>query len=139
MNVYLDTSVVLRVLFNEPDPIQIWGTWDSAFSSNLWRVEALRTVDRLRLSGNLTDHDVADLVSSIRIVDETLWTHPLTDGILQRASESFPTMLGTLDALHLSTALAIRENEKIDLFLTHDLQLGTAARSLEFEVTGIET
>jgi len=139
MNIYLDTSVVLRVLFNEPDPVQIWGKWDRAFSSNLWCVEAFRTVDRLRLSGNLTDSDVADLLNNIRTVDETLWIHPLAEAILKRASESFPTILGTLDALHLSTALSIRENEIIDLFLTHDLQLGTAARSLGFEVMGIET
>ena len=139
MNVYLDTSVVLRVFFSEPDPIRIWGKWDKAFSSNLWRVEAFRAVDRLRLSGNLTDNDVADLANNIRIVDETLWIQPLAESILKRASESFPTILGTLDALHLSSALAIRENEKIDMFLTHDLQLGTAARSLGFEVMGIGT
>ena len=139
MNVYLDTYVVLRVFFSEPDPIRTWGKWDRAFSSNLWRVEAFRTVDRLRLSGTLTDSDVADLANNIRIVDETLWIHPLGEAILKRASDSFPTILGTLDALHLSTALAIRENEKIDLFLTHDLQLGTAARSLGFGVMGIGT
>ena len=48
----------------------------------------------------------------------------------------FPRFLSTLDALHLSTALAIRADEKIDLLLTHDLQMGTAARSLGFEVVG---
>jgi len=137
MNVYLDTSIVLRILFGEPDPIEIWGKWDRALASNLWRVEAFRTVDRLRLSGNLTDSDVADLADNIRIVDETLWIYPLTEQILHRAGESFPTILGTLDALHLSTALAIREKETIDLFLTHDRQLGTAARSLGFAVMGI--
>ena len=139
MNVYLDTSVVLRILCSEPDPIQIWGEWDRAFSSNLWRIEASRTVDRLRLSGMVTDTDVADLVNDIQMVNESLWVHPLAETILKRAGESFPTILGTLDALHLSTALSIRENETIDLFLTHDRQLGTAARSLGFEVMGIET
>ena len=139
MNVYLDTSIILRVFFSEPNPIKIWGKWDKAFSSNLWRVEAFRTVDRLRLSGNLTDNEVADLANNIRIVDETLWIQPLAESILKRASESFSTILGTLDALHMSTALSIRENEIIDLFLTHDLQLGTAARSLGFEVMGIGT
>ena len=106
------------------------------YSSNLWRVEALRTVDRLRLSGDLSDGEVADLARDIRIVHETLSIQPLNDSILQRASESFPTAVGTLDALHLSTALAIREFDKLDIFLTHDLQLGTAARSLGMEVDG---
>lgn len=138
MTVYLDTSVVLRVLFHESNPVKLWGKWDKAYSSSLWRVEALRTVDRLRLSGDLSDREVADLAGDIRIVHETLLIQPLNDSILQRASESFPTLVGTLDALHLATALAIREFDNPDVFLTHDLRLGTAARSLGFEVAGID-
>ena len=138
MTVYLDTSVPLRVLFHEPNPLTLWAKWDKAYSSSLWRVEALRTVDRLRLSGDLSDREVADLVRDIRIIHETLTIQPLNDSILERASESFPTVVGTLDALHLSTALAIREFEKLELFLTHDFQLETAARSVGFDVLGIE-
>jgi predicted nucleic acid-binding protein len=137
MTVYIDSSVILRILFREPNPVEVWGKWDSAFSTNLWRVEALRTVDRLRLSGDLSDEDVADLVREIRIVHETLAIYPLSERILQRASESFPTVVGTLDAIHLATALAIREVEPIDLLLTHDGQLGTAARSVGFTVIGV--
>jgi predicted nucleic acid-binding protein len=137
MTVYIDSSVILRILFREPNPVEVWGKWDSAFSSNLWRVEALRTVDRLRLSGDLSDEDVADLVREIRIVHETLAIYPLSERILQRASESFPTVVGILDAIHLATALAIREVEPIDLLLTHDGQLGTAARSVGFTVIGV--
>jgi len=137
MTVYIDSSVILRILFREPNPVEVWGKWDSAFSSNLWRVEALRTVDRLRLAGDLSDEDVADLVREIRIVHETLAIHPLRERILQRASESFPTVVGTLDAIHLATALAIREVEPIDLLLTHDGQLATAARSVGFTVIGV--
>ena len=137
MTVYIDSSVILRILFREPNPVEVWGKWDSAFSTNLWRVEALRTVDRLRLSGDLSDEDVADLVREIRIVHETLAIYPLSERILQRASESFPTVVGTLDAIHLATALAIREVEPIDLLLTHDGQLGTAARSVGFTVVGV--
>jgi predicted nucleic acid-binding protein len=137
MTVYIDSSVILRILFREPNPVEVWGKWDSAFSSTLWRVEALRTVDRLRLAGDLSDEDVADLVREIRIVHETLAIYPLSERILQRASESFPTVVGTLDAIHLATALAIREVEPIDLLLTHDGQLATAARSVGFTVIGV--
>jgi hypothetical protein len=63
---------------------------------------------------------------------------PLTDSILQRASEAFPTTVGTLDGLHLASALEVREFEELDLLLTHDQQLGIAARSLGFEVLGID-
>jgi predicted nucleic acid-binding protein len=137
MTAYVDTSVILRILFREPNPVEVWSKWDRAFSSNLWRVEALRTVDRLRLSGDLSDEQVADLIRDIRVVHETLAIHPLTERILRRASETFPTVVGTLDAIHLATALAIREVEPVDLLLTHDVQLGTAARSLGFSVLGV--
>ena len=136
MKVYLDTSVVLRVLFREPNPVSIWRKWDKAYSSSLWRVEALRTVDRLRLLHEISDSEVADLVREVQFVHETLAIHPLDERIMQRASETFPTVIGTLDAIHLATAISVRESEAIDLLLTHDTQLGTAARSLGFEVLG---
>ncbi len=137
MIVYVDTSVALRVLFREPNPVEVWSKWDKAFSSSLWRVEALRAVDRLRLSGDLSDEELAGLIRDIRIVHETLAIHPLNERILQRASETFPTVVGTLDAIHLATALALREIAPIDYLLTHDAQLGIAARSVGFSVLGV--
>ena len=53
------------------------------------------------------------------------------------ASETFPTIMVTLDAIHLATALAIREVAPIDLLLTHDVQLGIAARSVGFSILGV--
>jgi predicted nucleic acid-binding protein len=138
MTVYVDTSVVLRILLREPNPVGIWGQWNKACSSALWRVEALRTVDRLRLTDEISDSEVAELVREIRITHETFAIHPVTNQILQRASETFPTVVGTLDAIHLATALSMRTIEKIDYLLTHDSQLATAARSLGFEVMGID-
>ncbi len=138
MTVYVDTSVVLRVLLHEPNPVGIWGHWDKAYSSALWIVEALRTVDRLRLTHEISDIQVAELVRDIRIAHETFAIHPVTSRIFQRAGETFPTVVGTLDAIHLATALSIREIETVDLLLTHDSQLATAARSLGFEVMGAD-
>jgi predicted nucleic acid-binding protein len=138
MTVYVDTSVVLRILLHEPNPVAIWGQWNKAYSSSLWRVEALRTVDRLRLSHEISDTEVAELVRDIQITHETFAIHPVTNQVLQRASETFPTVVGTLDAIHLATALSVRAIENVDLLLTHDSQLATAARSLGFEVTGMD-
>lgn len=138
MIVYLDTSIVLRVLLKEPNRSAMWGTWDRAFSSALWRVEALRTVDRLRLLHEISDTEVADLVRDVQTIDGTLAIYPLDERIMRRASETFPTIVGTLDAIHLASAIFIREFQNIDLLLTHDSQLGTAARSLGFRVSGTD-
>jgi predicted nucleic acid-binding protein len=138
MIVYVDTSIVLRVLLREPNPVRIWGEWKKAYASSVWRVEALRTVDRLRLIHEITDTEVAELVQEIQTVHETFAIYPVTNQILQRASETFPTVVGTPDAIHLATALSIRELETMDCVLTHDAQLGTAAKSLAFRVIGVD-
>ena len=109
MIVYLDTSVVLRILFGEANPVSVWRKWDKAYSSALWRIEALRTIDRMRLTHEITDTEVAALVREVQIVHETLAICPMDDKILQRAGETFPTVVGTLNAIHLSSALSIRE------------------------------
>ncbi|RME20569.1 MAG: PIN domain-containing protein [Deltaproteobacteria bacterium] len=55
----------------------------------------------------------------------------VTEGILERAASAMPTVIGTLDAIHLATALELaREAGMKDLVLaTHDVQLARAARA----------
>ena len=134
---YVDTSVVLRILFREDGCLPEWGQWSSGYSSALWRVEALRTVDRARLTGAVDDTQVVQLRRDIGVVHNSLHVVPVTEGILVRAAESFPTVLGTLDAIHLASALAVPA--AIEAFLTHDAQLATAAAAMGFEVCGVPT
>jgi hypothetical protein len=57
--------------------------------------------------------------------------------VLRRASEPFPTPLGALDAIHLSTALLWRDGTGAPLTMTtHERPLATAARASGFTVTG---
>ena len=114
MTVYLDTSVVLRVLFHEPDPAKVRGKWDKAYSSNLWRVEALRTVDRLRLSGDLSDGEVADLARDIRIVHETLSIQPLNVSILRASDGSAVPGDVTVQTFNLTAQLKNVTLRRID-------------------------
>lgn len=137
MKVYLDTSVVLRRLFNEPGLIPIWGRWERAYTSRIWLTEAKRTVDRLRLEGRITDADVARLREEIGIIHEALYVIPVGEEILCRAGESFPTILGTLDAIHLASALTVHAVPGLDRFLTHDRRLAVAARSMGLIVEGV--
>ena len=58
--------------------------------------------------------------------------------VLRRASEPFSTPLGTLDAIHLSTAFSWRDARTSELTMaTHDKPLGTAARAMGLRVTGV--
>jgi predicted nucleic acid-binding protein len=137
MKVYVDTSVVLRVLFSERNALPEWGQWTIAYSSRVWYAEALRTVDRARLMAEIDDSQVVQLRRNIELIHGVLHIIPLSERILARAGETFPTVIGTLDAIHLATALYIRDTTGLDLFLTHDVQLATAASASGFTVEGI--
>jgi predicted nucleic acid-binding protein len=136
MNVYLDTSVILRVVFRQANKFPGWGKWDGAYSSCIWHTEALRATDRARLTGAINDRQVAQLRTDIEIVHEHLHVIPLTESILTRAAESFPTVIATLDAIHLASALQVRDVAGLNAFLTHDSQLAVAATAMGFAVQG---
>lgn len=55
MIAYLDTSVVLRAVFGEPDAFSGWAGVDYAVSSRILQNEALRTLDRRRVSAALPE------------------------------------------------------------------------------------
>ena len=137
MTVYVDTSVILRVLFNEPGRVAGWAQWDEAYTSRLWYTEALRVVDRMRLAGSLVDKQVVLLRRDIDRIHQALHVVSVSERILTRAGEAFSTVVGTLDALHLATALHVREAVTVDAFLTHDAQLAAAAAAVGFTVQGV--
>ena len=137
MRVYLDTSVTLRHLFHEPDPLADWGHWREAYASRIWLTEARRTVDRLRLEGRIADAEVARLAEDLTMIHEALHVIAVTEEILEAAAAAFPTTLGTLDAIHLASALAVHAGGNLDRFLTHDHRLAIAARSVGFAVAGV--
>ncbi|MDL5045813.1 PIN domain-containing protein [Oscillatoria amoena NRMC-F 0135] len=136
MIVYLDTSIVLRKILGEGSSLDCWGQWKEAFSSSLIQVETYRTLDRLRLSSLMNDQEVAGVRHQVETVFRTIKLVQVNPSVLEQACSSFPTVVGTLDAIHLSTAIIMRKSLKIDAFLTHDKQLALAARSVGFEVLG---
>ena len=61
----------------------------------------------------------------------------LSDRVLERAAGPMPTTLGSLDAIHLATALELAAKRAPGLVLaTHDRQLARAARASGLEVVG---
>lgn len=139
MNVYVDSSVLLRVVLREPGRVRIWPRISGAVASELIRLECLRTIDRARIRLHLEDQEVASRRAAVLEAIETFSLVQVGPRILERAAEPFPTMLGALDAIHLASALLARE-EFDDLSLaTHDLELAVAARAVGFRVHGAPT
>lgn len=98
------------------------------------RIEVMRTLDRLRVTGKMDDLEIADFVELLRLLSSGLLQIPLQPPIMERAAAPFPTSVGTLDALHLATALLwTEETGKTLTFLTHDRELAIAARACGFE------
>ncbi|HEX4935572.1 MAG TPA: type II toxin-antitoxin system VapC family toxin [Gemmatimonadaceae bacterium] len=138
MIAYLDASVVLRLVLNERNRIKEWTRMTDAVASALTEVECLRTLDRLARSGALEATEVASRREAVYRLLEGVEVVELTRSVLRRASESFATPLGTLDAIHLSTALLWRDARDADLVMaTHDKALGVAARSVGLRVIGV--
>lgn len=139
MTVYLDTSVVLSWLLNQEPSIKDWGSWNAAFTSDICRVEFHRTIDRLRLNGDLDDDERVFLHERFIELWRSVHRVRVSATLLTKASQAYPTVLGTLDAIHLCSALFVadRRDDGIAQFLTHDRQLATAARALGFSVRGV--
>jgi len=134
---YLDTSALLRLVLGEPGALEELRSCEALVSSELLPVESLRTIDRLRLQGALATEEAgsrrAAVADWLEAVDLVLVQRP----ILARASEPLPTPLGTLDALHLATALVWRDRTGQTLVMaTHDGSLALAARAFGIEVLG---
>lgn len=139
MIAYLDSSVLLRFVLGQSGALEQWGRIATGVGSMLVRVECLRALDRLRLTERLDSDELSlrrktvfELTDRMRLLD-------VDRAVLERASQPFPTPLGTLDAIHLAGAILYRaEQEETLVMATHDRGLGLAAASMGFDVIGAE-
>jgi predicted nucleic acid-binding protein len=128
--VYLDGSVVLRRILRQSEAIQQWGDRAIAVTSELMVLEANRTLDRLRLLHCLSETELAGCWEDLALVAAAAEVFPVTPAVVRRAGGPLPAPLGSLDSLHLATALTWMEAHLADLtLLTHDRQLAVCARA----------
>jgi predicted nucleic acid-binding protein len=116
---YLDTSVLGRVLLDEPDTAAIrrqLGRFERHISSRLLRVE----LRRLGLLKDMLEY-VDELLSGKVLI-------PLDETILAAAETIAPSVVRTLDAIHLATAVRLAEAGQLDALMTYDKQLAEGAR-----------
>ena len=138
MIAYVDASVLLRVALRQPDALPEWRRIEQGVSSALIVTESLRTVDRLRVRAHLSDDEVANRRAAILRLVNSLDLVEIDAMILDRAAQPMPTELGTLDAIHLATALLWKEMSGANLTMaTHDAALALAARAHGLPVAGV--
>ena len=137
MIAYVDSSVLLRIALGQNDALHEWSQIDRGVSSTLISTESLRTLDRVRLRAKLPDIEIARRRATILALIGSLELVEVDTIILDRAAQPMPTEIGTLDAIHLASALLWKDATGIDPFMaTHDVALGLAAQAHGLRVLG---
>ncbi len=92
----------------------------------------------LQLRANLANAEVAKRQATILAVIASLEVVDIEAAVLDRAAQPMPTELGTLDAIHLATALLWKEMTRVDLVMaTHDEALALGAQAHGLRVVGV--
>jgi uncharacterized protein len=116
---YMDTSAFLKTVWDEAESVALSGFIGNrvTVSSKLLAVEARRST--LLVAETMLPR--TDLVlADVRLI-------AVTDTVLESAGRLPDPVLRTLDAIHLATALLIRED--VEALVTYDTRLAAAARA----------
>ena len=138
MTADVDSSVVLRLALGQANALVEWSKIRRGVASALVKTESLRTLDRLRRRATLSDAEVATRRAAILALIGSLEVVELDAAVLERASQPMPTELGTLDAIHLATALLWKEMTGVEITVaTHDEALGLGAQAHGLPAVGV--
>lgn len=125
--IYLDSSALVKLVVTEPESgalLELLRAWPDRVCSALALIELPRAIRRASL-GAAERRRARQVLTRIALVDIDRW-------ILTTAAQLEHSMLRTLDAIHLATALALRED--LGGLVTYDARLSVAARRAELEV-----
>jgi uncharacterized protein len=119
--IYLDASALVKLAVTEPESAALtaWLRENrglSSVSSPIVRVEVPRAVWRA---------DPGSLPQAYTIVQRLKEVY-LTGAVLTRAAGVRPNVLRTLDAIHVASAISIRDN--LTALVSYDKRMLTAAR-----------
>ncbi|MEI6386539.1 MAG: PIN domain-containing protein [Spirochaetota bacterium] len=136
MIAYVDSSSILRYIINRDASINHAFSAGRVGSSILLEIECRRVLHRYRMNGDLSD---SDYEACVYLLDSTLASitlAPMSPAIEKVAMAAFPFAVTTLDAIHLATALVLRDREPDETILvfSHDIGMNRCARVLGFGV-----
>jgi len=126
--IYLDSSALMKLVRqeSETDALRDWLVSQSelpVITSELGRVEVLRAARR---AGNQALTEARAVIGDVDLV-------PLDRGVQDLACEIGDPPLRTLEALHLASALLLRD--EVTAFVAYDERLATAARAAGLPTT----
>jgi predicted nucleic acid-binding protein len=134
MKIYIDSSWLLRVLLKQSGVAPLPANAE-VYSSMLLNVECRRTLDRHYQRRLISDASYVSISQQLQQYLEKVNMLELSSDVVGRAAEPFFLPIGTLEALHLATALKIREvvNDIVHL-ATFDDELALVATAHDLRV-----
>jgi hypothetical protein len=123
--------VVLRHILTGDDTLNSVRA-EAAGSSDLLVIECQRVLQRERMSGHLDDQQFAEAADLLEGIVDRLAIIELGPLVKRRAAGPFPTVIGTLDAIHLASAMLWQDAEpgSVVQVLTADRRLALCARAV---------
>lgn len=117
---YVDTSALVKLVVAEPETVGLRG-WLATrerepIACDLVRTELSRTVRRV----------APDRLATARAVLDALTLTTVTTAVFESAGRLDPSILRSLDAIHLAAALDLGDD--LEGIVTYDDRLGDAAR-----------
>lgn len=136
MVAYLDSSVLLKHILNGGEEISQVFECDSVVSSELLEIECRRVIHRYRLEKYLDDSGYITAIDRLEKILIGVSLLSMTEEIKKRASQAFPVIIKTLDALHLASALIFQSvwSEETLFVFSFDRGLNRCARAMGLAV-----
>ncbi len=133
---YFDSSIILRYAIGHEAAVKsLAGFSKLAMTSSITVVECLRVLDRWRITKEVSDDNLVAARSLCLKIFSGLRLIAVDDTIITLASQSFPIALKALDAIHLASAIQVRNQCNQDItILTHDAKLAMASIAMNMAV-----
>ena len=126
-SVYLDASALVKLVLDEPESASLaehLADEPISFTSIVSAVEAPRAASRMTGSQRASRR-AREIVDQCRTI-------PLDERTIALAASAAPAALASLDAIHLASALAVRD--LLDSAIVYDRRLAQAFRSAGLDV-----
>jgi predicted nucleic acid-binding protein len=134
MTIYAETSAVLRWLFAENEGEEMRAALagaDKVTASRLTLIETRRVVRRAARDGRITEGEGADVLAVFAQAASTWAILEISGDVARRAEDTFPAEpVRTLDAIHLASALFLRQSFPDLVILTTEERIRTNAALL---------
>jgi len=134
VTLYAETSAVLGWLFAERDGdaiLEQLRSADKVVCSRLTGIEARRVIRRAASEHRITEAEAASLRAQLALAAARWAVLELTRDVAARAEEAFPSEpIRTLDALHLASALVLRQSLPDLVVLSTDARIRANATQL---------